>query len=198
MKKLLNILLILIYSFNYSYSQNFNAGAILGLSTTQVSGDNLAGFHKAGLLLGGFVNRDLNSEMNIQIEMTFIQKGSVNQKREKFPDIANINLNYSEVPLIIKLKQSSILQIDLGIQIAALINGYYSDLYGELENQIKFNKLDLGALIGISYYLNPKVILNTRLSNSIIPIAEHQSGQSYYFNKGKYNTGINFSLQYQL
>jgi hypothetical protein len=136
--------------------------------------------------------------MNIQIEMTFIQKGSVNQKREKFPDIANINLNYLEVPLIIKLKQSSILQIDLGIQIAALINGYYSDLYGELENQIKFNKLDLGALIGISYYLNPKIILNTRLSNSIIPIAEHQSGQSYYFNKGKYNTGINFSLQYQL
>ena len=105
MKKLLNILLILIYSFNYSYSQNFNAGAILGLSTTQVSGDNLAGFHKAGLLLGGFVNRDLNSEMNIQIEMTFIQKGSVNQKREKFPDIANINLNYLEVPLIIKLKR---------------------------------------------------------------------------------------------
>ena len=31
-------------------------GLILGLSTSQVSGDNLGGFNKAGLLAGAFVN----------------------------------------------------------------------------------------------------------------------------------------------
>ena len=35
-------------------AQSFSGGAILGLSTSQVGGDNLAGFHKAGLLIGIF------------------------------------------------------------------------------------------------------------------------------------------------
>ncbi|KRO52103.1 MAG: hypothetical protein ABR79_05060 [Cryomorphaceae bacterium BACL11 MAG-121001-bin54] len=32
-------------------AQDFGGGVILGLSTSQVGGDDLAGFHKAGLLL---------------------------------------------------------------------------------------------------------------------------------------------------
>ena len=74
----------------------------------------------------------------------------------------------------------------------------YQDLYGELENQTSFDSFELGAIIGISYNLSSKISLNTRLSNSIIPIAEHASGQTFKFNKGKYNTGLNFILKYQI
>ena len=178
-------------------AQNFNAGIISGISTTQVSGDNLAGFHKAGLILGGFVNRNINNQMELQIEMTFTQKGSVNQKKDKLPQIADINLNYLEFPILFKFVQSNNISIELGLQTAALIEGYYSDLYGKLENQIEFNKIEIGGLIGFSYLLTRKISLNTRLSNSLLPIAPHASGQTYNLNKGKYNTGLNFSLQYQ-
>ena len=37
-------------------AQEFGGGIILGLSTSQVGGDNLAGFYKAGLLIGIFAN----------------------------------------------------------------------------------------------------------------------------------------------
>ena len=99
-------------------AQNFNAGIISGISTTQVSGDNLAGFHKAGLILGGFVSRNINNQMELQIEMTFTQKGSVNQKKDKLPQIADINLNYLEFPILFKFVQSNNISIELGLQTA--------------------------------------------------------------------------------
>ena len=39
-------------------SQDFRAGAIIGMNTSQVSGDNLAGFNKLGIRVGGFVNKE--------------------------------------------------------------------------------------------------------------------------------------------
>jgi len=194
-KKIPLIIIICFISFNI-YAQEFKAGVKIGLSTSQVSGDNLSGFHKAGVIIGGFVNRDINKTLALQLEMIFIQKGSSNTKKDNL--IADIYLDYIEVPLLMIYKQSESIELEVGIHSSALVNGYYHDIYGELENQTGFNNFDIGALIGMSYKINNKLSLNTRLTNSIIPIAEHASGQTYRFNKGKYNTGLNFILKYQL
>ena len=194
-KKTPLIIIICFISFNI-YAQEFKAGVNIGLSTSQVSGDNLSGFHKAGIIVGGFVNRDINKNLAFQLEMIFIQKGSSNTKKDIL--IADIYLDYIEVPLLMIYKQSESIELEVGIHSSALVNGYYHDIYGELENQTGFNNFDIGALIGMSYKINNKLSLNTRLTNSIIPIAEHASWQTYRFNKGKYNTGLNFTLKYQL
>lgn len=195
MKKKIPIIIFFIWLISgNTYSQEFNAGFNLGVSTTQVSGDNLAGFHKAGIILGGFVNRDVSQLLLIQLEMIFIQKGSSNTKKNNL--IADIYLDYIEVPLLIKYRQSENIFIESGIYTSALINGYYHDLYGKLNTQTEFDNFDLGFLIGFTYKINNSISLNTRASNSILPIAEHASGQTYRFNKGKYNTTLNFTLQY--
>ena len=195
MKRIFFLIILFIFQFNSS-AQEFNAGILSGLSTTQVSGDNLAGYNKAGLIIGGFVNRDISQSLALQIEMMYIQKGSSNPKVENL--IAEINLEYIEIPLILVLKSSEKINFDFGIHISALIDGYYKDIYGILENQIEFNDFELGAIGGIAYKLNEKISLCTRLSNSIIPIANHASGQTYRLNKGKYNTGLNFIISYKL
>ena len=197
MKKIF-FLIIFIGCINYCcLSQEFNAGISAGISTSQVSGDNLAGFNKAGIILGGFVNRKINDLLMVQIEMIYIQKGSTNPN-QNVNNLADIHLDYIEIPLLAIIKNSEILSIEGGVHCSALIDGYFQDLYGELENQTSFDNFELGAIIGISYNLSSKISLNTRLSNSIIPIAEHASGQTYKFNKGKYNTGLNFILKYQI
>ena len=197
MKKIF-FLIIFFCCINYcSLSQEFNAGISAGISTSQVSGDNLAGFNKAGIILGGFVNRKINDLLMVQIEMIYIQKGSSNPN-QNVNNLADIHLDYIEIPFLAIIKNSEKLYIEGGVHCSALIDGYYQDLYGELENQTSFDSFELGAIIGIQYNLSSKISLNTRLSNSIIPIAEHASGQTYKFNKGKYNTGLNFILKYQI
>ena len=195
MKRIFFLIILFIFQFKSS-AQEFNAGFLSGLSTTQVSGDNLAGYNKAGLIIGGFVNRDISPSLALQIEMMYIKKGSSNPKVENL--IAEINLEYIEIPLILVLKSSEKINFDFGIHISALIDGYYKDIYGVLENQIEFNNYEFGGIGGIAYKLNKKISLCTRLSNSIIPIANHASGQTYRLNKGKYNTGLNFIVSYKL
>lgn len=196
MKKLFAIIITCFIIQYNSSAQEFNAGVSAGLSTSQVSGDNLGGFNKAGIIIGGFVNRKINSLFKVQLEMMFIQKGSSNPKPENL--IGEIHLDYIEVPIILSFRNSEKVSLNFGLHISTLIDGYYQDIYGIMENQIEFDRFELGALCGISYQLNDKISLNTRLANSIIPIADHASGQTYKLNKGKYNTGLCFILKYQI
>ena len=63
-------------------SQNFKAGLLAGLSTTQVSGDQLGGFNKIGLKLGASVNHPINQATRGQLEMYYIDKGSNDQNSD--------------------------------------------------------------------------------------------------------------------
>ena len=113
MKKLIFIIAICCIFQNNSTAQEFNAGILAGLSTSQVSGDNLGGFNKAGLILGGFVNRDINSLLSLQIEMMFVQKGSSNPKPENL--LGEIHLDYIETPIILTVKSSEKINFDLAL-----------------------------------------------------------------------------------
>ena len=186
-------------------AQNFGGGVILGLGTTQVGGDNLAGFNKAGLLVGAFANTSISELLSFQMEMTFIQKGSNNPNMNDadHPDYLkeDISSSYIEIPLLLQYHQSNKLEIEGGLLSAYLIDGYYNDLNGKIPIYTvnPFIKYDFGLLLGIDYTFSNKLSLNTRLSNSILPIgAEDYDGVNSYNSsrKGKYNSVLNFALHY--
>ncbi|MBT6651100.1 MAG: outer membrane beta-barrel protein [Flavobacteriales bacterium] len=186
-------------------AQNFGGGIILGLSTSQVGGDDLGGFNKAGLLVGVYANKSISPLLSFQMEMTFIQKGSNNPKmndyEHKNPPIPDISLSYIEVPLILQYQQSEILKIEGGIQFANLINGYYNDSYGEItySGTTPFIKNDIGLLLGMDYKFSGTLSLNTRISNSILPIGEEDYNHPTTYNstrKGKYNSVLSFAIHY--
>ena len=186
-------------------AQNFGGGIILGLSTSQVGGDDLGGFNKAGLLVGVYANKSISPLLSFQMEMTFIQKGSNNPKMNDYehknvgrPDIS---LSYIEVPLLLQYKQSEILEIEGGLQFANLITGYYNDTYGEISATTidPFIDYDIGLLIGMDYTFSGNLSLNTRISNSILPIGEEDYNHPTTYNstrKGKYNSVLSFAIHY--
>ena len=180
-------------------AQNFGGGIILGLSTSQVSGDHLGGFNKAGILIGGFVNLQLSNTIKGQMEMTFIQKGSNNPKMNK-NGITDISLSYVEIPLLLKYQQSSTITIEGGVETAFLISSSDNDIYGKLSSNKtrEFNTTDIGVFIGVDYSINPRLVLNSRISNSILPIRTHASGATFQLNKGQYNSVLSFALHYHL
>ena len=188
-------------------AQNFGGGVILGLSTSQVGGDDLGGFNKAGLLVGVFANKAISELLSFQMEMTYIQKGSDNPKMNDADhpnylkeDIAS---SYIEIPLLLQYHQSNKLKIEGGVQLAYLINGYYNDINGEIPTYSvnPFRKNDFGLLLGIDYKYSKNISLNTRLSNSILPIGTEDYDLVNSYNssrKGKYNSVLSFAIHYNL
>ena len=188
-------------------AQNFGGGLILGFSTSQVGGDNLAGFNKAGLLIGAYGNKSISELLSFQMEMTFIQKGSNNPKMNDSEHSnylkEDISSSYIEVPLLLQYHQSNKLKIEGGVQLAYLINGYYNDINGEIPTYSvnPFRKNDFGLLLGIDYKYSKNISLNTRLSNSILPIGteDYDAVNSYNSSrKGKYNSVLSFAIHYNL
>ena len=88
------------------FSQQFKAGALAGIATTQVDGDTYAGYNKAGLLAGGFVTHKFSpeSKWSASFEIRYIQKGSRKVPHPDKGDFADykLKLNYAEVPLLLK------------------------------------------------------------------------------------------------
>jgi len=182
-----------------SHAQYFSGGIIAGISTSQVSGDQLGGFNKVGFLVGAFTNKSISPLLSIQMEMTYIQKGSNNPKMNE-NSISDISLSYVEIPLLIKYRQSNTIAIEGGIETAFLISSSDNDIYGKISatNRREFNTTDIGVFIGLDYSISPRLILNSRISNSIIPIRAHASGATYKLNKGQYNSVLSFALHYIL
>ena len=197
MKKIV-LLLFIITSIN-GFSQNFKGGLITGIATSQVSGDNLGGFNKAGLNLGVFTQISFSDIINLKIEMNYIQKGSKNPKinQNYIPDIST---SYIEIPISVNYLQNEVTFLEIGVQTAFLIRGVDKDLIGNIpENWSNpFYKYDLGTFIGINRIFSKKIILNTRISNSILPIRLHASGSTWILNRGQYNTVLSFTLHYYI
>ena len=70
------VTLSLVICFFISFGQNFQGGPILGFTATQVDGDTYSGYNKAGVIIGGFVNKKFSEKWSSQLEIKYIQKGS--------------------------------------------------------------------------------------------------------------------------
>jgi len=179
------------------HAQNFGGGIIAGASTSQVAGDMLGGFNKIGLLAGAYTNLKIKEDLQLQLEIIYIEKGSRNPNLHK-NTIQEITLSYVEIPISINLQQKENLGIELGILPAFIMSSKMNDYFSEIEINPSFEKYDLGIFAGINYHLSKKIILNSRISNSIIPIRPHVSGATNGWNKGQYNTVLNFAIHYNL
>lgn len=191
--KILFLFIILIS--NNVKSQNFNGGLIGGISSSQVSGDNLSGYNKAGLFLGVFTQVPVSSITNIKMEMNFIQKGSRNPKLNQ-NGIPDISTSYLEIPISLNYNQNELLSIESGIQTAFLLSAKDNDVYGSVNSDPPFDKTDISAFIGIYYHYSEKMSLNTRLGNSVLPIRGYDTERIFIFKRGQYNTVLSFTIHY--
>ena len=190
-----------------SFSQNFSGGIISGVSTSQVSGDELSGFNKIGPKLGLYINRSIKW-YGLQLELQYITKGSKKNNTQAILNTDsgnltydhnnyNLHLEYIGVPIFLFSNIRKNIQLEFGTSFNFLIKQKEEiDFY--LDNSRQVNNLEAAILIGLTYQINDKISLNTRLINSITPIRPHASGETYRLNKGQYNTALGFSIYYRL
>jgi|TARA_B100001964_G_C14021163_1_gene503907 hypothetical protein len=198
------VLLCGILTTTNSHAQSFGGGLIAGMSTSQVAGDMLGGFNKIGLLAGAYTSLKIKENLKLQFEIVYIEKGSRNPNMHEHnhpnSERIEINLSYIEMPLTVNLQQTENLGVELGIISAFNISATWNRPYEKniLAPNPQYKKYDLGVCAGINYHITDNIILNTRISNSIIPIRPHVSGATNNWNKGQYNTVLSFAIHYKI
>ncbi len=190
------LFLFFLLTTNLIFAQDFNAGIRFGVCGSQVNGDNLSGFDKAGLIGGAFVNRKFSDLISLQMEMIYIQKGS-----RKPTDINNdyyrLRVHYIEVPLLVIFHVSKKIDLTVGPSFGSLIFSEENDEFGVFPNRPPFRKFELSGNAGIVYKLDDKWSVDGRYSNSLTTIRPFQDTYSTFFDRGQYNLLIEFSLIYQ-
>lgn len=188
---------------NPVYGQSFEGGLILGVNTSQITGDALQGFDKISPNLGFLVSREFGKKINVQFEMQYLGKGSrsVLSAKDSIPTFYVLRLHYAELPLIIRYKLKPKLELELGPSIGVLMGYKEADLYGDLEGQYspkeQFTRIDFSGSFGGSWLINDSWTLNIRASNSIIPVRNYDGQVKERLLHGQMNKSIMIRFYYK-
>ncbi len=195
MKKIIFLFLILFPAL--AFSQEFYGGFRLGITGSQVQGDNLAGFDKAGLTGGFMVGIPIGDYSDFQTELLFVQKGSRRNSTKNNPTKYIMRLNYVEMPFLYRRQLKKTYGFETGLSFGVLLKteDIEFDENGTLNSRESFEKIEIAAHIGIWYNLREKTRINLRYSHSVLPIRPHQGGATYYFNRGQYNLVLGLTLE---
>ncbi|MDD2196947.1 MAG: porin family protein [Bacteroidales bacterium] len=197
------LFLLLAFSPLLAVSQNFTGGVLGGMAMTQVDGDGLGGYDRAGVIAGVWVSRSFSRTISVRTELKFIQKGSY----RRFTDGAggttgeyNLRLNYLEMPFLLEYHFW-----DNIIPFAGISAGYLwksiekNDGYeNPIDDNTRFKKAELAAHAGVEYMLNSSFSLCATFSYSVLPVRRHTGDVYYLWNLsfGQYNNVIQLYLRY--
>ena len=163
----------------------FKGGVLAGATTSQISGDNLAGFHKLGAMAGVFANCVLVEQpkfgLKLQMEMDFVMKGSHSFSRpgQAVNPMAKyvLNLGYIEVPVLLRfriaritIRNSSDFEFELGPAFGVNLYAHERDVYGRILGRPAFNRMEFSMMGGLTYVFKEHHGITLRYSNSIVPV----------------------------
>jgi len=171
---------IITFSVSVVHAQKgFTAKILAGLNASQMEGDQLAGYDKLGLNLGGEVSFSLNDRFDMGMQFLFTQKGSQSEitlGQDQF----KTNLNYIEIPVMVVIKDWYLEEEDYhkvkahaGFSYARLFD--VSTSYELFDDDIdNFKNYDFALFIGASYGFTAKWETFVRYTNSVIQIYQNE------------------------
>jgi hypothetical protein len=181
------------------FSQSIGGGAILGFNASQVDGDQLAGYHKAGLNLGLTGIIPINKKMAVGMEILFNQKGSVKNPNPKDPSASSykLRLDYLDVPVLFMFKDKEKAIFSSGFSYGTLVNFFESvngseNLYPEGSNP--YTPYDVNWIADIKYSIIPNLYINYRFVYSVLGIRTYVDYMGRV--RQQYNHYMSFRLVY--
>ena len=184
------------------FAQRFEGGVMGGLNASQVEGDHTTGYHKPGVLVGGYVQTDISQSMFIGAELKYSQKGSRKNPQPKLEDQEKyiMRLGYIDVPAYVGIRTGETVSIFTGLSFGYLMQGKEYDNYGELVEieRRSFNDFDFQAFLGVRFELTDRLKLDVRGAYSFLPIRNLPGERVDYWWDDQYNNVLSTSLLYRL
>ena len=163
---------VLVFALSPACAQRFSAGLQFAGNLSQIDGDDVYGFNKAGYGAGGFVSAKLSRSTALEVGLGYSLRGSRSGKNEAIR--VEIDLHYFEVPVLFvvhdwpnRKEEKEYYQMEFfgGIALGRLISS--SSLTGVDKD---FNKTDVSWILGAGYHWSPRwggFLKYTRALNSL-------------------------------
>lgn len=170
-------------------SQEFAGGLMAGLTASQIDGDSQAGYHKAGLYVGGYIHRKFSDRVGSQLEIRYAQKGAYNKSTD-----SKLAMQYLEVPLLIQYRIWDA-TFEAGAVPGVLISAkVISDAFLEYDVD-SYHRYAVDAALGASYPITLKLRAHARFAYSLFAI---QSISNRYTTRSQYLNVLNFGFSYAI
>lgn len=202
MKKLFFI--IFMFGISGTFAQKFHGGFFAGIAASQISGDQLSGFNKAGWYVGAFSSFNFTEKSALQLELSYILKGSSKNLRPKNNDytIYKLNLHYMELALLYKWQFSKRFYFEIGPAMGVLMKREYieKDEYGLVydSQRPRFNQFDLCVLGGLGVNIIKHLKANIRYENSVLPVRKPEVKTAWRLDRWQYNSTITLSAIFEI
>jgi hypothetical protein len=151
-----------------------------------------------GISAGTFVSKKLNDTWCIQTEPKYIMKGAATNNSANNPGTTSrLELDYIEIPLLIKAKTSNNIEFESGLAEAYLV---YSkqNFIDNSSNNININKTDLSWIAGISFIYSESISFNLKFSYSLKRISYLAYNITIFGTYGQYNNLFDFAVFYTI
>ncbi len=202
MKRFYLVVFTLMFVGLISQAQQFEGGIIGGLNASQVDGDFTSGYHKPGIVAGGYVLTNLSRTVFAGMELKFNQKGSRRNPNPKISDQTKyiMRLNYADIPVYMGIRTSDRISMIAGLSAGYLISGTEYDNYGKFQEEDRkpFNELDLQGLLGFRFQLNKRLFVDLRAAYSILPIREKPGNVEVYWLDSQFSNLLSTTILYRL
>ncbi|MFB6342826.1 porin family protein [Saccharicrinis sp. FJH2] len=206
-KPLFIIALLSVITFN-TRAQKFEGGLIAGLLASQIDGDFLGGYNKAGVTFGGWVGYPITEDFSMHGELRYIQKGKAKLPVPEEGIISETTrLSYLQLPIMLQYNLQTKWFLEGGFGFGYLFH------YSFLEGGTKLNEEnypiqadeffygELCFLLGAGYHISDKLAVNLRFTNDIFPIADltNAVGTNPWINPGSlFNKTLELTLMYSI
>lgn len=170
--------LFLMASACIAFGQDFKANLLIGLNASQIDGDNLAGYNKAGLRAGAEISYPLNDNQALGSGLIYSQRGSSSSSDS--PGFVRIRINYVEIPLHY-IYATDKWEVRAGLVASALLNTRTDNGSGFTNSRNLYRNVDLCYELSIGYRLNEKILLSISHLQSIPGFARNVSDLPTFF-----------------
>ncbi|MBO6079925.1 MAG: PorT family protein [Bacteroidales bacterium] len=160
----------------------FYGGVRVGFTASQISGDDLSGFHKVGAHAGLFVNHAIHpsGKLKLQLELDFTMKGSHSYTPKNQPsyNFYSLTLGYVEMPVMVVWTAGKWtlwgkpfqFELEIGPAFGVNVFSREREANGLIVGRPPFRWYEVSGIAGISLMVADHHSINFRYENSIVPV----------------------------
>lgn len=167
---------VLFFQKNNIQAQTFEGGLIVGFNLSQLDGDDLVGWNRIGLNVGGRVAINPYEKWKINLDLLFSQKGS-SATPEQFSSYDKVRLNYVEIPLQVNFMDWL---DEAGFYRLHFLAGFsYSQLVGfkvlrqdgtDTTESEDYKNWNANVQIGATYFISENFGINGQFSRGLLSV----------------------------